>query len=104
MIDHNIYEYIYDNYKYKIQESENSFTLQYNNYILCCSKINNKHIMLSIDLSCKDKNILMDILYHYCNLKNYTICCFLNDNTYNNFLIKYGVIINDVFISIKNNN
>ena len=101
--DLNIYDYEYNNIKYKVQDTNKFISMQVfienNVYVISTQKTKTKHIMLPIPLNHKYSNILMDVLCDYCKYKNYVIYALLLNNEYDDFLSQYGAIINNIFIS-----
>ena len=101
--DLNIYDYEYNNIKYKVQDTNKFISMQVfienNVYVISTQKTKTKHIMLLIQLNHKYSNIIMDVLCDYCKYKNYVIYALLLNNEYDDFLSQYGTIINNIFIS-----
>ena len=101
--DLNIYDYEYNNIKYKVQDTNNFISMQIciknDICVMSMQKTKTKHIMLPIPLKHKYSNILMDVLCDYCKYKNYVIYALLLNNEYDDFLSQYGTIINNIFIS-----
>ena len=101
--DLNIYDYEYNNIKYKVQDTNKFISMQVfienNVYVISTQKTKTKHIMLPILLNHKYSNILMEVLCDYCKYKDYVIYTLLSNNEYDDFLSQYGIIINNIFIS-----
>ena len=83
MDDFNIYDYEYNDIKYKVQDTNKFISMQVfienNVYVISTQKTKTKHIMLPISLNHKYSNILMDVLCDYCKYKDYVIYTLLSN-------------------------